>query len=150
MDILQKMGRYCAYQERCVQEVRQKLKKLECPEAAVEKIVARLLDEGFVDEARYARSFVRGKFGLKGWGKMKIRQALRMKGLDEELIASTLAAEVGVDQYRETVRKQALKKAGKDGWPAEWEARQKIKAFLLRKGFEFDVVNEVMAELGEE
>ena len=80
-DALEKLRKYCAWQERCRSEAWTKLLQLGCPRAEVQRLLGVLEYEGFLDEARFARAYARGKFSQKGWGRVKIRAALRGKGV---------------------------------------------------------------------
>jgi len=84
--ILKKVLHYCAYQDRCTQEVRTKLSTFDMPDAEKEKIVKLLVDEGYLDDERYASTFVRSKIHLKKWGVNKIKMSLKMKGISDEII----------------------------------------------------------------
>ena len=88
--VLDKMAKYCAYQERCVKDVCDKLKTFDIPEEEKTKILDYLLDNRFVNDERYAKSFVRGKVNQSGWGINKIRFHLMQKGIDKELIDEAL------------------------------------------------------------
>lgn len=95
-----KISRYCAYQERSSGEVRQKLRLLGADAAVAAKLLQRLREENFVDEERFARAYVRGKFRINGWGRLKIRNGLRAKGVEEDLIRRVLDEEINLDEYQ--------------------------------------------------
>ena len=88
--ILKKVLRYCAYQDRCTQEVRTKLATFDMSDSDKEKILKLLVDEGYLDDERYASTFVRSKIHLKKWGVNKIRMSLKMKGIGDEIISNAL------------------------------------------------------------
>ena len=88
--VLDKMAKYCAYQERCVKEVRDKLKTFDIAEEEKTKILDYLLDNRFVNDERYAKAFVRGKVNQSGWGVNKIRFHLIQKGIDKDIIDEAL------------------------------------------------------------
>ena len=75
----QKIKHYCAYQERCHGEVRNKLYSFDLKKKNVEDIIARLIEEDYLNEERFALAFARGKFRMKRWGKEKIFFALKQK-----------------------------------------------------------------------
>src|SRR5689334_9263575 len=89
---LVKAERYCAYQERCSYEVRQKMKESGADEKQTEKIIASLQENDFLDDGRFAVLFTSGKFRMKRWGKNKIRAELKMRKISEELIRKGLEA----------------------------------------------------------
>ena len=85
-----KAANYCAYQERCEQDVYQKLKQLEAEPNEIGKVVDKLYEENFLNQERYARSFTRGHFEYKKWGKLKINYALKSKKIPTLLIKKAL------------------------------------------------------------
>ena len=103
-EILNKIFKYCAYQERCRQEVERKLKALGAFASDVEEIMAYLEEEGFLNEERYARAFAGGKFRVKRWGRLKIRQELRKKRIDEDLIDHAIQWEIPETDYLQSLR----------------------------------------------
>jgi regulatory protein len=133
----QKAAAYCAYQDRCSAELREKFRAWEVPEAVAGPVLARLTEEKFLDEARYARSFAGGKFRANKWGKVKIRYALRQKGIASGLIEEALA-QIEEGEYRATLQKLAsAKKMAKDKWPALYRS-------LVAKGYEPELVGAVL------
>lgn len=107
--ILARIRHYCAYQERCSYEVDQKLAQWKVAPARIKKIRHILTEEGFIDESRYARIFVRSKFHINKWGRLKIRHELKSRAIPEMLISKALE-EIGEDDYLNTLRELASKK----------------------------------------
>ncbi len=87
----QKIAHYCAYQERCQQEVRSKLYQYGLYKNQVEETLAWLITEGYLNEERFAKTFAGGKFRVKKWGKLKIEQALKQKQLSSYCIRKGMA-----------------------------------------------------------
>lgn len=144
--VLDKMAKYCAYQERCVKDVKDKLKTYDIPQASKDEILDYLLDNRFVNDERFARSFVRGKVNQSGWGMNKIRFHLMQKGIDKDVIDEALG------QTDEEVYKQKLidiLKAKSKTVKAEtdFERKRKLAAFAMQKGFEGSLVWEVLKEI---
>ncbi|MCB9231492.1 MAG: RecX family transcriptional regulator [Bacteroidia bacterium] len=139
--------RFCAYRERCVQEVSQKLYELGCPEELREEVIVELLDQDFLNEERYARSYVGGKFRMKDWGRIKIRQGLRAKQIDEKLIEFALQEELEEEDYQKTLRELAKKKGALLGLSDPHETREKVRNYLISKGFEYDETDRVLGEI---
>ena len=144
--VLDKMSKYCAYQERCVKDVKDKLKTYDIPQASKDEILDYLLDNRFVNDERFARSFVRGKVNQSGWGVNKIRFHLMQKGIDKDMIDEALG------QTDEEVYKQKLidiLKAKTKTVKAEtdFERKRKLAAFAMQKGFEGSLVWEVLKEI---
>lgn len=144
---LEKLRKYCAWQERCRSEAWSKLLLIGCPRGEVQGLLDQLEKEGFLDEARFARSYARGKFNQKGWGRVKIWEALRGKHVPEDCIAEALEL-IEEDDYLQRVKAVAEKKLGA-GDLSDWETAQKLRAFLKGKGYEYDVIDRVLKSLGE-
>ena len=143
--VLDKMAKYCAYQERCVKDVKDKLKTYDIPQESKDEIIDYLLDNRFVNDERFARSFVRGKVNQSGWGVNKIRFHLMQKGIDKDVIDEAFG------QTDEEVYKQKLidiLKAKSKTVKAEtdFERKRKLAAFAMQKGFEGSLVWEVLKE----
>ena len=140
-DIMVKMERYCAYQERCEADVRKKMTGLTISSAQREEILRRLKDQSFVDDARFAALFVRGKMRKNQWGRLKIRQGLYAKGVAPAIIDQAIAG-IDPDEYT------AMLAATVDKWKrlnqADADDRAKLIRALLTKGFE---MGEIMAFL---
>jgi regulatory protein len=100
------LERYCAYQERSHQEVRQKLQKMGMIPEVQDAVLLHLLDHDFLNEERFAKAFAGGKFRIKKWGKIKIAQALRQKGVSAANIKIGLA-EIEEENYLVTLKKVA-------------------------------------------
>lgn len=147
-DGLDKLRKFCAWQERCRSEAWTKLSLLGCPRADMDRLLDRLEDEGFLDEGRFARAYARGKFGLKGWGRIKIREALRGKRIPEALIQEALSL-IDEGAYRERAASLLRKKAGATDRD-DWEAVQKLRQHLERKGYEAGVIDQAVADWGQE
>jgi regulatory protein len=105
------LKKFCAYQERCHQEVRHKLMKSQLTSEEQEFVLSELISEGYLNEERYARSFARGKFRIKKWGKRKIVHALKSKGISETCIRYGLQ-EISNSDY-ETLIKSEIQKFSK-------------------------------------
>ncbi len=138
-EILERARRFCAYRERASTEVILKLKEWKTGPGQTDAIVADLKNENFLDDRRFAEAFVRGKFGIKKWGRLRIKVELRRKGISEELISNALSA-IDEDEYEAVLRSVIEKKAGSLENPQSAAARQKIIRYALSKGFETDLI----------
>ncbi len=135
-----KAARFCAYRERSVSEVRSKLKALGASEPDAETLIKELIQENFIDESRYARAFASDKFRFNKWGKVKIRQLLRQKQVDEDEIERALE-NLPRQEYHEMIKSLVAQKL--KGLPTELDSsqkKQKVIRFLLQKGFEYDLI----------
>ena len=143
--ILDKMAKYCAYQERCVKDVRDKLKTFDIPKEEKIKILDYLMTNRFVNDERFAKSFVRGKVNQSGWGLNKIRFHLMQKGIDLETIEEALG-QTDEEVYRQRL-KDILKSKSKTVKAAtDFEKKRKLAAYAMQKGFEGSLVWEVLKE----
>ncbi len=136
---------FCAYQERTVQEVKKKLKSWDVSEEDTEEIIKRLVEDGYLDQERYAQSFARGKFKTRQWGRLKIEQEMRRKGLDSE-DRKTGLEEIDENQYLESLKSLLAKKSAslKDTDPRL--RKQKLVRFALGKGYESGLVWKILGE----
>jgi regulatory protein len=137
MTPLEKIVHFCAYQDRSVYETRLKIRSLKIPKEEEEQIISRLLEEHFLDDARFAQTFVRGKMNSKGWGISKIKAGLFQKGVSESIIQAVLA-EIDTNQFLENMDQEI------DKWKRSnqftFETKPKLIRFLLSKGYTFDQI----------
>jgi Uncharacterized protein conserved in bacteria len=143
---LDKIVKYCAYQERCIKEVLTKLNTYEISDTDKKEILNYLTDNKFVNNERFANCFVRSKINQKAWGTNKIRYSLRSKGIDEKLIQDALA-EIDQEQYSERLKKvlQAKKIHEKD----PYKRKLKLAQYAIQKGFEPTLVWKTIKEMEE-
>ena len=144
--VLDKMAKYCAYQERCVKEVRDKLKTFDIAEEDKTKILDYLLDNRFVNDERYAKAFVRGKVNQSGWGINKIRFHLIQKGIDKDIIDEALG-QTDEDAYRQRLIEILKTKAKTIKAASDFEKKRKLAAYAMQKGFEGSLVWETLKDL---
>jgi regulatory protein len=136
--ILIKAASFCAYQERSLKEARQRLREWELTEDEIEPIITELTIQNYLNEERFARAFAGGKFRVKKWGRLKIKQELKLRGVSNDLIQKGLS-EIDGDDYEETLRDLLEKKARiLRGEPSD--IKQKLLRFALSRGFESDIV----------
>lgn len=140
-----KLEQYCAYQERCHDEVIQKLRSLNMIPQAIDAIVVHLLDHNFLNEERFACSFARGKFRIKHWGKRRITNELKARNISKYNIDRALK-EIPEGEYLETFHHIADKQ-----WEMVLETnilkkKKKVMDYLLRKGYESNLVQEKIYE----
>jgi regulatory protein len=146
LELLQKAAAYCAYRERTVAEVTDKLRTLGATDVQKEKIVAKLIVEKYIDESRFAASFVRGKFNVNKWGRLKIKAELNFKGIDKKQVEIALK-EIDERDYQSTLKKLLEKKTKELKGEAPAKARAKLMRFAYSKGFEPEVINKVLSSL---
>ncbi|MGB7842759.1 MAG: regulatory protein RecX, partial [Salinimicrobium sp.] len=141
-----KLMQFCSYRDRSQKEVEDKLLEIRMIPAAREQIVIRLMQEGFLNEERFARNFVRGKFRIKKWGRIRIRQELKFKEISTPIIRLAME-EIDEKTYFSTLCELAEKKLNLLKEPDKFKLRKKLSDHLLRKGYEANLVFEVTANL---
>ena len=144
--VLEKIAKYCAYQERCVKDVKDKLKSFDLPEKEKTKILDYLLDNRFVDNERFAKAFVRGKVNQSGWGVNKIRFHLIQKNIDKDIIEDALG-QTDKEVYRERLIDILKTKTKTIKADSDFEKKRKLAAYAMQKGFEGALVWEVLKDL---
>jgi regulatory protein len=145
---LAKARAYCARQERCQQEVRNKLYAWEVKAQEVEAIISQLIGEGFLHEARFAEHYAVSKSRQKGWGRRKIEQALRVKGVSDPCIRLGLKS-IDQEEQAEELRKAVQKRLEKVREPDPYVKRQKVLGYFLRKGHALEAVEQALAGMPE-
>ncbi|HEY0750696.1 MAG TPA: regulatory protein RecX [Chitinophagaceae bacterium] len=143
---LQKLRHYCRYQERCHHEVGQKLWELGVKRSFHDEIISVLIEEGDLNEERFAVRFAGGKFRMLQWGKKKIYYALKEKKVSEYSIKKALIT-IEEDQYLETIKRLAEKKYNILKEEQYLVRKKKTVDYLLQKGFESALVNKIIKEL---
>ena len=141
---LPKIKQYCTYQERCHSEVRDKLYSFGLHKKEVEEIISTLISENYLNEERFAIHFAGGKFRMKQWGKIKIKQALKFKQVNDYCIRIALK-EIDSKEYERVFQKlteQKLKtlKSEKN----IFIKKRKLQDFLLQRGFETSLIRNVV------
>ena len=139
------MAKYCAYQERCVKDVVEKLKTFDLSPKDQKDILNYLIDNRFVNNERFAHAFVRGKINQSGWGLNKIRFHLIQKGISKETIEGALQ-EADPEMYRQRLIELLQSKAKTVKAANDFEKKRKLAAFALQRGFEASLVWEVLKE----
>lgn len=134
-----KAAKYCAYQERTQQEVRDKLYQYGLYSDAVEEVLTELITEGFVNEERYAQAFSRGKFNQNKWGRVKIEMMLRQKGLSNYCIQAGLK-EIAEEDYQQQIRELISKKWNSLEGEDDYNRKHKTVRYLMGKGYEPDLI----------
>lgn len=148
---MSKLQRYCAYRERCRQEIHKKLSDLGYWGERADQIMNQLADERFWDEWRFAQVFVSDKFRLKRWGRIKIRQGLQQKQVPKVLIEKALKEEIAEEDYWQTLLYLAEKKKKTLREVTNiLELKQKMMRFLLQKGYESNMIWRVLEEVLKE
>ena len=143
---LQKLKHYCGYQERCHNEVKEKLYNLGVWKKDHDSIIATLIEEGYLNEERFAIAFAGGKFRIKQWGRVKIRYELRQKQVSDYSIKKAL------NQIKESEYLSVLKKLASEKYVSlkdeQYLARKKkTMDYLLQRGFEPGLVEKSLQDM---
>lgn len=144
-EALQKAKQYCAYQERCHSEVKEKLYSLGMHKKEVDELLSELISENYLNEERFAIQYAGGKFRIKQWGRVKIKYSLKQKQVSEYCIKKALAS-IDEADYFNTAQKlfdQKLKllKAEKN----IFTKKRKLQDHLIQKGFETSLISRLLA-----
>jgi regulatory protein len=144
---LLKIKQYCAYQERCHSEARDKLYSFGLNKMEVEDIISTLITENYLNEERFAIQFAGGKFRMKQWGKNKIKQALKLKQISDYCIRKALK-EIDSNEYENTFQKLSRQKLKTLNTEKNiFIKKRKLQDFLLQKGFENEMISKVLNSL---
>ena len=138
---LKKMLHYCDYQDRCKKEIFTKLNTLELADDDRDFIIEFLKDEGFINDERYCRSFVKGKLNLKKWGVNKIKLSLIAKGVDREIIDEVIS-EIDQDSYKEELVNLLKNKKINESDP--YKRKAKLIRYAVGKGYSLSMVMEIV------
>ncbi len=141
-EVKQKMARYCAYQERSHYQVEKKLREMGMIPEAIDAVMLFLIQENFLNEERFARAYVRGKFYQNRWGKQKIIQGLKQHQIHANLIASALT-EIDETDYKKTIE-ELIEKKSRLLKGNSYQAKQKIVRYLIQKGYKYEEFGEVL------
>lgn len=141
-----KIASFCAYQERTQQEVRSKLYEYGIKTDEVEVIIVKLIEENFLNEERFAKAFAGGKFRVKKWGRNKIIRELEMRNLSAYCIKSGLK-EIEEQDYLDTIHQIITKKTDEVSAKNSYQKTYKIAQYLISRGFEADLVWDILKEL---
>ena len=139
---------YCAIQDRCQWDVIQKMREWGLLEVTQNHLLELLIQEHYVDEERYSRSFCRGKFRIKKWGKRKITNELKKKGISDVCITNGLE-EIDDIEYLEELDNICQKKKDSIKEKNHFIKKKKIATYLINKGYESDLIWDKLRELKE-
>lgn len=144
---LPKIRHYCSYQERCHQEVKEKLYGYGLRKNDIELVISQLIEEDYLNEERFARQFTGGKFRMKSWGRIRIQNELKLRQISDYCIRKALK-EIGNDDYLSALDKLAT---------GRWDALKtetvflsrlkKTQDYLLYKGYEWELVQQKLQQL---
>lgn len=140
-----KLESYCAYQERCHKEVKAKLKDMRMIPEAIDKIMVHLIEHNFLNEERFAKAYVRGKFRIKKWGKNKLERELKFRDISKYSIESALK-EIDLDDYYKTLDELTKKRIEEVKEKNPYKKKKKVADYLFYRGWESQLVYEKLNE----
>jgi regulatory protein len=138
-EALVKLQKYCAYQDRCHREVEQKLKQMHMIPEAIERVIVDLIQDNHLNEERFAKAYVRGKFSIKKWGKVRLTLELKQRQISQYVIKTALA-EIDPEEYLQTFHKLAEKKALNIFESNPFKRKKKLADYLIYRGWESHMV----------
>lgn len=141
-----KLEQYCAYQERCHEEVIQKLRSLSMIPQAIDLIVGHLIEHNFLNEERFACSFARGKHRIKHWGKIRIVNELKARNISKYNIDTALK-EIPHNMYISSFYELAERQWQSIRETNPQKKKKKLFDFLMRKGYESNLIYEKISDL---
>ncbi|MCB0559069.1 MAG: RecX family transcriptional regulator [Lewinellaceae bacterium] len=145
-EALAKMQRYCAYQERCHEEVRSKLLNMGVYSDWREEIIVQLIEENFLNEERFARSFARGKFRIKQWGRNRIRQELKKRKISDYCVRKAME-EIEEADYRSTLETALVKKNISLDEEDAYQRKAKLARYAVSRGFESELAWQLINDM---
>jgi len=144
LEAKQKLEAYCAYQERCDQEIRKKLNSWHISGDDVDILISDLIQHNFLNEERFACAFVRGKFRIKKWGRIKIQQHLKQKNISTYSINKGME-EIDETEYLATLTELARAKNRLIKAKDKWDHLAKLQRYLNAKGYESYLIQETLS-----
>ncbi|MFD2288002.1 RecX family transcriptional regulator [Pedobacter petrophilus] len=136
---LAKAESFCVYQERSQKEVRYKLVEWGMRGDELEEILSELIVNNFLNEERFAKSYASGKFNIKKWGRVKIKQGLKLKGVPDRILQKALYS-LDDNDYMQTLESLVIKKANTIAESNPLKRKMKLMTYLQGRGFESDLI----------
>jgi regulatory protein len=146
LEAKQKLEAYCAYQERCDQEIRKKVRPWGMYSEDVDILISDLIQNNFLNEERFASAFVSGKFRIKRWGRIKIKQHLKLKNISNYSTNKALN-EIDEEDYLQTLNDLLESKNRLTKATNKWDRLAKLQRYMHSKGYENELVREGLVSL---
>lgn len=136
-----RLSALCARSEHCQQEMLDKMRQWGVADDEQAQVMARLVKEQYVDDARYARAFVNDKVRYDRWGRRKVETALRQKRIDAE-ICRVVLDEVPPQDYVEALKPLLKQKRRSTKASSDYELNMKLIRYALSRGYEMDIIKQ--------
>lgn len=147
-EALEKLRYYCAYQERCHKEVKDKLYNMQMIPQAVEQIVGKLVSENYLNESRFAQQFAHGKFSIKHWGKLRITRELKARNISDYDIRKALSG-IDAETYATKIADISRKKWNQLDGISPQQRKHKLFQYLAYRGWETERIYDQLDQLSE-
>ena len=147
-EALEKLRHYCAYQERCHKEVKDKLRGMQMIPEAIEQIIGTLVSENYLNETRFAQQFAHGKFTIKHWGKLRITRELKARSVSNYDIQKALLT-IDSDLYLQKIVAISIKKWQQLEGTKPQMRKQKLYQYLAYRGWETELIYNQLDQLSE-
>ncbi|MDX9906972.1 MAG: regulatory protein RecX [Bacteroidales bacterium] len=144
--ILAKLRSFCAYQERCIHDVTEKLEEWRVGQKRAEKIIEKLIKEDYLNEERFARTYAGGKFRINHWGKTKIIYELERRQVPDLIIQIGLQ-EIDDQEYKETLKEILTRKAREIKEKDPFKKKQKLITFGAQRGYHYSLIKQLLEEM---
>jgi regulatory protein len=141
--------KYCAYQDRCSSQVLAWCRQKQLVSADVQRLMAELKQNGYLDDERFARAYARGKFRNNHWGMVKIAAGLKARGICQELIEEALS-EIDVSDYLMKLESLLIKKIGFPLVTLTYQDQMRIASWAAAKGYERPLIMDVLKQVAKE
>jgi regulatory protein len=146
-EIKVRMEAYCAYRDRCSSEVVKKLHEFALTDSQSKEIIDELMKSKFLDDVRFAQSFVSGKFRFNQWGRIRIRMELRLRKISDALIIEAIQS-IDLEAYEKTLNNLAQRKYNETERETDlWKRKAKVIRFLSSRGFEQDLIMDAVEQV---
>ena len=144
-EALNKLRKWCSRQDRSRKEVITKLSRAGYASELIDRAIVLLEEDRYLDESRFAESYVTGHFRMKNWGRLKIRQGLKLKGVGEQLGAKAIEENINESDYLATLAKVLGRKVPPTQWSSlDYAQKQKLMQYAYSRGFEPELIRKVM------
>ena len=140
-EVLYKLAAKCSVSEQCLSDIETKLAKYDLTEEEKTRILRHLVEEKYIDDGRYAEAYVRDKYRFNKWGRIKIAQGLRMKGIDRETIDTAMET-IDEAEYLDILRGLIQSKRRSTKGKNDYEVKGKLIRFATGRGFEFSAIRQ--------
>ena len=148
-EVLYKLAAKCSVSEQCLSDIEAKLAKYDLTEEEKTHILRHLVEEKYIDDGRYAEAYVRDKYRFNKWGRIKIAQGLRMKGIDREAIEAAMEV-IDEEEYLSILRDLLKTKRKSTKGKSDYEINGKLIRFATGRGFEFAAIRKCIGASADE